>query len=138
MLALLRVGRLAQDEKLEATGRAALAAWSSTIDRYPSGYPVALMALAFAIGPTREVVIAGDPADAATQALVAEIRKRHLPDTVVLLHPPGDAGRAIEEIAPFVEAQTTVGGRPAAYVCSNFACKAPVTTAAELAKLLDE
>jgi uncharacterized protein YyaL (SSP411 family) len=96
------------------------------------------MALAFAIGPTREVVIAGDPADAATQALVAEVRHRHLPQTIVLLHPPGDAGRAIEEVAPFVKAQGLVGGKPAAYVCENFACKAPVTTAAEFGRLLDE
>jgi uncharacterized protein YyaL (SSP411 family) len=137
-LLLLRVGRLAQDEALEAKGRDTLAAWASTIERYPSGYPVALMALAFAVGPTREVVVAGDPADAATQALVAEVRKRHLPQTVVLLHPPGDAGRAIEEIAPFVKEQGLVGGKAAAYVCENFACKAPVTTAAGLGKLLAE
>jgi uncharacterized protein YyaL (SSP411 family) len=137
MLALLRIGRLTQDEALEKAGRDALTAWAGTIERYPSGYPVALMALAFAVGPTREVVIAGDPADAATKALVAEVKKRHLPNTVVLLHPPGDAGRAIEELAPFVKTQTPVGGKPAAYVCSNFACKAPVTSAAELAKLLD-
>ena len=114
-----------------------LLSWASTIERYPSGYPVALMALAFAALPTREIVIAGDPGDAATQALVAEVRKRHLPQTVVLLHPPGDAGRAIEDVAPFVKAQTTVGGKPAAYVCENFACRAPVTSAAELAKLLE-
>jgi uncharacterized protein YyaL (SSP411 family) len=138
MLALVRIGRLAQDEALEAAGRKALGAWAGTIERYPSGYPVAAMALRFAVGPAREVVIAGDPADAATQALVAEVRRRHLPNTVVLLHPPGDAGRATLEIAPFVKDQGLVGGKPAAYVCSNFACKAPVTTAADLAKLLDE
>jgi uncharacterized protein YyaL (SSP411 family) len=137
MLALLRVGRLAQDEALEKAGRDALAAWSGTIERYPSGYPVALLALSAAVGPTREIVIAGDPVDPTTQALVAEVRKRHLPNTVVLLHPPGDAGRAIEEIAPFVKAQGMVDGKPAAYVCENFACRAPVTSAAELAKLLE-
>jgi uncharacterized protein YyaL (SSP411 family) len=136
-LLLLRVGRLTQDESLESKGRDTLASWAATIDRYPSGYPVALTALAFSIGPTREIVIAGDPADAATQALVAEVRRRHLPDTVVLLHPPGDAGKVVEALAPFVAAQGLVGGKPAAYVCSNFACQAPATSATELAKLLD-
>jgi len=136
-LALVRVGRLAQDEALEARGRATLAAWTGTIDRYPSGYPVALMALAFATQPTREVVIAGDPSDAATQSLVAEVRKRHLPNTVVLLHPPGDAGKAIEALAPFVAAQVPVAGKSVAYVCTNFACQAPVTNADELAKSLE-
>ena len=137
-LLLLRLGRLTQDEALEAEGRRTLQTWAGTIDRYPSGYPVALQALAFAIGPTREVVIAGDPADAATKALIAEIRKRHRPETVVLVRAPGDAGRAIVAIAPFVASQGLVGGKPAAYVCSNYACKAPVTTVAELAKLLGD
>ena len=50
---------------------------------------------------------------------------------------PGDAGKAIEALAPFVKGQGLVDGKPAAYVCSNFSCKAPVTSPEELAKLLE-
>ena len=140
--ALLRVGSMTGDEDLAAAGRACLEAWMPTLDQYPMGYPYALSALAWAVGPTREVVIAGDPADPATRSLVAEVRRRFLPDTIVLLHPPGAAGKAIEEIAPFTAPQGPVAGPdgklvPAAYVCTGHACKAPVTTAADLAKLLD-
>ena len=137
MLALVRVGRLTGDEELEAEARRALAAWARTLDRYPMGYPTTLSALSFAVGPAREVVIAGAPADRATRALVSEVRRRFLANTVVLLHPPGDAGAAIREVAPFLAAQGPVDGKPAAYVCEAHACKAPVTSAAELGALLD-
>jgi uncharacterized protein YyaL (SSP411 family) len=136
-LALLRVGAATGDEDLAKAGRACLEAWMPALEKYPMGYPFALSALGFALGPTREVVIAGDPADPATKALVAEVRRRFLPDTVLLHHAPGEAGKALRAIAPFVAPQGLVGGKPAAYVCRDRTCAAPVTAVADLAKLLD-
>jgi uncharacterized protein YyaL (SSP411 family) len=136
-LALLRVGSLTGDDDLAAAGRKCVAAWMPALDRFPMGYPFALRALAWALGPTREVVIAGDPGSPATQSLVAEVRRRLRPRTVVLLRAPGDAGSALAEVVPFTAAQDVVGGKPAAYVCTGRTCAAPVTTAAELAALLD-
>ena len=78
----------------------------------------------------------------ARAALVAEVRRRFLPETVVLLHAPGEAGRALEDVAPFVAGQGPAKGPdgavvPAAYVCRDRTCAAPVTTAKALAALLD-
>ena len=74
----------------------------------------------------------GDPVDPATQALLAEVRRRYLPHTVVALRRPGD-----ENPLPLLEGRGLVNGKPAAYVCENFACKLPVTGVDELSKLLD-
>jgi uncharacterized protein YyaL (SSP411 family) len=55
---------------------------------------------------------------------------------MALLDPgaPGDA----EQIVPLLQGKTLVNGRPAAYVCRNYACRAPVSTAEDLEKALAE
>ena len=132
---LLRAGRLAGDPALEERGRAALRALSGTLDRLPIGSPALLCALDFDLGPTREVVLAGDPADGAFRALEREAGRRFLPRAVTAWRPPGDdAAKAAPWLAPY----GPVDGKPAAFVCVKGVCRKPVTTAADLARLLDE
>jgi hypothetical protein len=59
---------------------------------------------------------------------VATVHSRWLPNTVLAW---GGADIALLEDRPLV------GGRPAAYVCENFACQRPVTDPAELGALLE-
>jgi uncharacterized protein len=135
---LVRLGRITQDDGLEAAGGKTLRDWSGTIARRPEAFPRALTALDFVVGPSREIVIAGDPADEGTKALLSVVRERFLPFTVLVLNPPGERGDAIRALAPFIASQGAVDGKPAAYVCTAYACQAPVTSTEELARLLDE
>jgi uncharacterized protein YyaL (SSP411 family) len=135
-LALLRLGRLTMNDAFERQGRAILTAESAAVAAAPTAYTYLLMALDFALGPTKEVVIAGPPDAAATQALVAAVRRTYLPRAVVALHAPNDA--ALETLVPFVREQTLINGKPTGYVCEHYVCKLPTTDPETLVKLVAE
>ncbi len=139
-LALLRVGRLTMDSKLEEQGSKVLKAFSREIDNAPSAYPQMLIALDFALGPVKEIVIAGDVQEAGTKDMLREIYKRFLPNAVVVVNPatPGPVKSAIEALMPFVAKQNPIAGKPTAYVCQNYACSAPTNDKANLIKLLEK
>ena len=81
-----------------------------------------LVAFQFWAGRHRQVVLAGDPALSEFWELASVAQAGFSPDQVIL---HGDPDR-----------WPAVNGKPAAYVCENFICQQPVTTAAELAELL--
>jgi len=129
---LLRLARMTGRTEWEETA-AALHAWAGKqVNSRPGSFTALLMGTQFALGDAREVVLAGDSGDEDWTSLVSAVRSVYAPNTVVLHRPPGDAP-AITRLAPFTEAQTPLDGRPAAYVCRNFACDAPTTDAEELA-----
>ncbi len=136
-LLLLRLGRLLGDPGMEGAGRGVLRAWSGGLESTPAAFPAMLAALEFDLGPTREIVVAGDPADPRFAALRREIDRRFLPRVVVAARVPGPAGEALVRLAPWLRDYGPVEGAPAAYVCSGGTCRAPVTTAAALAAILD-
>jgi uncharacterized protein len=135
-LVLLRLGRITGDPGLEKSAAAVFEAFSGTASKAPTAHTQLLGALDFALGPTREIVIAGEKADAEARAMIREVRDRFLPRKVLLWSLPSEA-KTLHGLAPFVSAQTPVAGAAAAYVCENYACRAPVTSADELGRLLD-
>ncbi len=136
-LALLRLGRLTQDEVFAAKGRATLEWLAPQLQHAGASMTLALQAVDFAVGPTREVVIAGALDDPAAQALLREVRRRFLPRTVVVHRPPGEA-EALAALVPFAREQGPREGRATAYVCRDYACQAPVHDPAALGALLEE
>jgi uncharacterized protein YyaL (SSP411 family) len=133
---LLRLGRITMDRDLEARGRDVVRAFSAEVGGHPAGFPHFLAAVDLVANPTREIVVAGDRSDPAVQAMLRAVRSRFLPDAVLLLHEPGESGRAIREMVPFVREQVMRDGKATAYVCRNYACERPTTDLARLVELL--
>src|ERR1700751_906098 len=81
-------------------------------------------------GPA-EIAVVGPPADPRTAQLQAVALRAPSPGAVLAL---GDGTE--ESAVPLLVGRGLVGGAPAAYVCRNFTCRAPVTDPVELAAAL--
>ena len=132
--ALLRLGALTGEARYEEAGVGAMRAVGRLMGDHPTAFSELLGALQRWLAPPVEVAIVGDPADPATAALTAEIRRRLLPGGVSVCAAPGTGA----DVTPLLADRPLVDGRPAAYVCERFACRRPVTDPAELKTQLDE
>ena len=113
-------------------------AFSGQMDAYPSAHTQLLQALDFMIGPTQEVVIAGERHDHNTQAMLKVIQRNFLPRQVALLVSSDEERRQMVGLAPYVKEMVPVEGRPTGYVCRRYACQAPVTDPEAMEKALKE
>ena len=137
-LILLKLGRLTADETLESHGRRTLEAFSQRIDAHPVAYPQFLISWDFALGPTREIIVAGDPANPETTQMIQAIHQRFLPRTVLVLHDPCHDPETVAALMPYLKAKPPLTGKSTAYVCQGYVCRLPVTTTNQLEALLDE
>ncbi|MFN0225620.1 thioredoxin domain-containing protein [Paenibacillus sp. KR2-11] len=135
-LNLLRLAKLTYDSSLSRLAERQLKAFAGTVERYPLGHAIYLIALDYALSPPGEIVIAGDPEADTTREMVAAVWAEFRPNTLVLVVPEGERGAKVRERVPLVQDKLAIGGRPTAYVCENFACMSPTTDVEELRELL--
>jgi hypothetical protein len=131
---LLRLAAFTGEADLAKKGEATLASFRAGMERTPGGHGYMLCALDLFLDPPREVAIAGAPGNAATRALLRAVRSAYDPNLVLALADPARPEAA--ETIPLLEGKAPIGGRPAAFVCRRFACRAPVTDPEALAKEL--
>ncbi|HEY7188078.1 MAG TPA: thioredoxin domain-containing protein [Vicinamibacterales bacterium] len=98
--------------------------------------PMMLAALSSYHAESEQVVIVGDRDARDTAALLDVIRSRYQPTRLTICIPP-DARETIAARLAWVRALTARDGRATAYLCREFACRAPTTEPAELAEQLD-
>ncbi|MBO8170796.1 MAG: thioredoxin domain-containing protein [Bacillaceae bacterium] len=134
-LNLLKMSRLTGDSDFEKTAEEQMKAFAGDIQEHPPAHSYFLMALQFALYPTREIVIAGERNHQDTRDMIRAIHKMFLPQAVTLLNPAGET-TDLTELVPFVKDQTQRDGKATAYVCENFACQSPVTELERLKKQL--
>jgi uncharacterized protein len=137
-LNLLRLGRLTGDSGMEEKADALIRSFSGQVAEYPMAHTQFLHAVDFMIGPTQEVVIAGDPEQQETRTMIHFLHRHFFPRKVTLLVSGPDVRARLSTIAPFVESMTSSDGKATAYVCWEYACQAPVTDPHEMEKVILE
>jgi hypothetical protein len=135
---LTRLARMTASAELEERAGRLCAAFAGRVSASPALHTAFLLGLDFALGPTHEVVVAGDPADPRTREALRALQSAYLPGQVLLLRPTGgDEAPAITCVAPFTADQTGIEGEPVSiYVCSDFHCHRPVASVDEALALM--
>ena len=123
---LLRLALLSGHVEYERQALGALRLLAPIAGRHPLAFGHALRALDFHLAAVREVAIAGPSPGA--EELASVVREAFRPHVVL-------AGGEPDGV-PLLQGRDAVGGRAAAYVCERFVCRAPVSTAQELAAAL--
>jgi uncharacterized protein len=121
---LLRLAALTGEHEYEDRVDGVLRLLHEIAERHPQAFAHLLQALDFRLSRTREVALAGSN----TGELERVVRSKFRPHIVL-------AGGEPDGV-PLMEGREPVDGRPAAYVCEQFACRRPVTEPDELEALL--
>src|SRR5246500_4598511 len=135
-LNLLRLSQIYDDPKIAGRARKTIDAFTTILSQFPSGMPQMLVAVENSLGKPRQIVIAGNKNSLATKALLKEVHLHFLPNAIVLLADANEGQKYLGERNQSIRAMSLVEGKPVAYVCENFTCKAPVTDLKQLSDLL--
>jgi uncharacterized protein YyaL (SSP411 family) len=135
-LNLLRLAQLRDDKKLDERARKTIDAFAPTLSHFASAMPQMLVAVDFSLSKPRQIVIAGKIDNNETKALLAEVNRHFLPAKILILADDGEGQKFFSEKNEAIRAMSPVEGKPAAYVCENFTCKAPATDPKVLGNLL--
>jgi len=145
-LNLLRLAQFRDDKQLDGRARKTIDAFAPTLSHFASAMPQMLVAVDYSLSKPRQVVVAGKidpPKDGfavansnETKALLAEVHRHFLPRKILILADGGEGQKFFSEKNEAIRAMSPVDGKPAAYVCENFTCKAPVTDPKALGNLL--
>ena len=131
---LLKLAIFTGDEECRRKAEANLRSMKTALERYPGGFGYLLEAADFSVGPVREIAVVGSRTEVATAQLLEAVYRQYLPNKLVVVAAPDDA--TLMAKLPLLHGKRLVAGRPAAYVCQDYTCKAPVTSSSDLEELL--
>ena len=136
MLNGLRLSRVTGELDLERTADG-VGSSAAELNAHPSAHTFLMTAVDFAVGPSLEVVVAGERVANDTRGLLSAFRGLYAPNAVALLRAPGSGDAALIDLAPFTEYQIAQDGHATAYVCERQTCQAPTTDPEEMVRQIN-
>jgi uncharacterized protein YyaL (SSP411 family) len=126
LLNLLRLARLTGDSAYEEMTSQILKVFSEEVKSAPAAHTFMLVGVDFAVGPTYNVVLVGDPHEDTMQSMLRALKAGYLPNMLISLRQPGEAGLGYEKIE----------GKATAYVCRDQTCMPPTNKTEKMLELL--
>jgi len=137
MLNLIRLGRIAADEDFDEKASKIGKVFSRNVKDSPAAHNQLMVALDFALGPSYQVVIAGNSQAEDTKNMLSAIQTKFLPNMIVFLNPVEQESPRIHDIAEFIKYMPNIDDKATAYVCINYTCKKPTTDVDEMLRQLN-
>jgi uncharacterized protein len=119
--AFLRLSKLTGEDQWTRYSTSILQRTANLILQHPSAFPNMLCALDFFLSKPKEIAIIGDDGDLDTQALLDKVFRAYCPNKVVACGKDGSLF--------LLKDKPQVKGMATAYVCQNFTCGLPITSA---------
>jgi len=136
MYNLIRLGRMLGINEYEEKASKISERFSNSIMNAPSAFSMMLVAHDYAIGPTHEIVIAGNEEDADTKAMIGMISQEFLPNATVLLRGTSNQKAVLSKLAPYTKFHEPIKKKATAFVCVQKNCKLPTTEINQIRDLL--
>ena len=129
---LLKIAVLTGEDKYRQEAARVLRKLGPVVEKHPYGFARLLGALDFYLSTPKEIALIGDLNSETGKALLQTVYAAYLPNKIVV----ASSGKEDNSGIPLLQNRPQRNGHPTAYVCENFACKAPVTTPEELQRQL--
>jgi len=133
MLNLERLYLLTGNDEYRNTSIAMEKYFSAIIKRSPPAFTMFLSAIAFKIGPSFNIVVAGSKNKDDTSLMLKTLQEQYLPNCVMVFN-SGD--NHLNELIENMEDKNMVNDQVTAYVCGDGACYPPVNSLEELLNII--
>lgn len=133
MLNLERLYLLTGNDEYRNTSIAMEKYFSAIIKRSPPAFTMFLSAIAFKIGPSFNIVVAGSKNKDDTSLMLKTLQEQYLPNCVMVFN-SGD--NHLNELIDNMEDKNMVNDQVTAYVCGDGTCYPPVNSLEELLNII--
>jgi uncharacterized protein YyaL (SSP411 family) len=134
---LLRLSQVTDRKDWRDKADATFAAFAQRLGSQGTAVPQLATALDFSLSKPKQIIIAGEPGAADTNAMLRLVHERFIPNKVLLL---ADEGAGQEQLARWLSVVGSItrrNGRATAYICEDYVCQLPTSDVAVAAQLLD-
>ncbi len=135
-LNLLRLHELTTDDRYRQRAERTFRAFAKPLADAPTSMAEMLLALDFALGTPKEIVIVAPHARAEAAPFLAELRRQFVPNRVLVVAVEGADLTDQATRVPLLAGKTASGGKATAYVCRQHECELPTADPAVFAQQL--
>ncbi|MEO8438648.1 MAG: thioredoxin domain-containing protein [Spartobacteria bacterium] len=135
-LNLLRLAALLDKSAWREEAMKTMHAFDAQLNQTPAALPQMLVALDWSRAKPKQIVVAGKPDAADTDAMWREVNLHFIPNKVLILADGGAGQKFFSAQVEFMKAVGPIDQQATAYVCENYVCQLPTTDVNKLSQLL--